>query len=617
MQQKNNSNRLAPYTRTIVKYVKMALTRHNTLFLLLIGLVLLGGCSYDKMVKMAKEQELVVNPSPLELHGDSVIFHVSATLPVGMLRKNRLYTIKTYYTYGDPTADFEVFEFSDTEFPNHKVEQPSITKKFSMGFVDEMETGELKIKGIASNLDKTKFKETPELKIADGVITTCKLVKPTHKVAYAPHGYNNQEELIPTRVVFNFDKGSSRLRSTETRGDAGQKLDAFIASKNATKTVTIYGSHSPEGLESINSKLAEERAEVIRKFYFKKMKDYDYKGMADSIKFEKVAIFQKWDEFIKLVNASDLSGSQKGEVLNITKSGESFEAQEKKLSKLSYYDKLTSDIYPQLRYSRTEILSIKPKKTDAEISLLATAISKGEANGDTLSYEELMYAATLTPLLDEKEKIYEAATKYHGSYQSHNNLGAVYMEKASKATSDVDKKGLISKAIAQFDLSINKESNPFALNNKGACQLISGKREECISTLGQASSADADLQKSINAGLGAAYIMKGDYTSAVSSLGASSDEIAGVTFNLGLAQLLSKDFESAEKSFESATYIDKQDAIAFYGAAIVQARKKNVDGVALQLKEAFAIDANLKEKALKDLEFLAYRENATFKAIFQ
>jgi hypothetical protein len=46
--------------------------------------------------------------------------------------------------------------------------------------------------------------------------------------------------------------------------------------KNVTRTVTITGTHSPEGAERINTKLSEERAAAIEKFYRAQMKKYDY-----------------------------------------------------------------------------------------------------------------------------------------------------------------------------------------------------------------------------------------------------------------------------------------------------------------------------------------------------
>lgn len=593
----------------------MILQRKFLSTLSIAGILIGTGCSTQQMVKMAEQQELKVNPSPLELHGDSVAFDVQATLPVNMLKKNRLYTIKTYYAYGDPTQELEQIEFKDTEFPNQKVEQPQQKRHFSFFYEDQMISGELKIKGLVSNLEKTKYKETPELSIAKGVITTSRLVMPSYKVLYADHGYNNQEELIPTQVQFFFEKGSAKLRSSEVKGDAGQKLNAFIAAKNKTKTVTIFGSHSPEGLESINSKLAEERATVIKNFYAKQMKLYDYKNMADSIKFETKAVFQDWASFKTKVQAStSLTAEDKAAVLAIINgSAGSFHDKEKELSKLPVYKKLTSEIYPQLRISKTEILSVKPKKTDAEINVLAKSIVQGSASADTLNMEELLYAATLTPLIDEKAAIYEAATKKGSSWVAHNNLGATYVEKAGKASA-ADKPALLEKAATQFKLAANLKETAITLNNRGILELFANKKDEAAATYASAmsKSPDADAKKSIQAGIGVIEIMRGNYTTAIDNLGSAGDDVKNAIFNLGLAQLLNRDFTNAEKSFETAIYINKENALAYYCSAITAARQDNVAKVAIQLKEAIALDAKLADKALTDLEFVDYWTNETF-----
>lgn len=579
------------------------------------GIVIGSGCSTQQMVKMAEEQELKVNPSPLELHGDSVSFDVSATLPVNMLKKNRLYTIKTYYTYGDPTQELDQIEFKDTEFPNQKVEQPQQSRHFSFAYEDKMIAGELKIKGLVSNLEKTKFKETPEWSIAKGVITTSRLVKPAFKVVYADHGYNNQEELIPTNVEFFFDKGSSKLNSSEVKGDRGQQLNAFIAAKNVTRTVTIFGGHSPEGLESINSKLAEERATVIKDFYAKQMKMYDYKNLADSIKFETKAIFQDWAPFKAALDdsSSSLTPEEKAQIIAIVDGqGSSYLEKEKELAKLSSYKKLTKEVYPKLRISKTQILSVKPKKTDAEISVLAKSIVNGSANADTLKMDELLYAATLTPLMDEKEGIYLAATKKESNWVAHNNLGAVYLDQAIKA-SQADKAALLEKATAQFNIAATLKETATTLNNKGIVELFSKDKEAASATFTKALGANpsAETKKGIEAGLGSAEIMKGNYAEAINKLGNASD-VDNATFNLGLAQLLNKDFTNAEKSFESAAYINKTDALAYYCSAIVASRQGNVENVAIELKEAIKLDAKLADKALNDLEFVNYWQNETF-----
>ncbi len=593
--------------------------RHLTILAFALTLVL-SGCALNQMTKLAEEQELTVNPSPLELHGDSVKFDVTAKLPVKMLKPNKLYTIKTYYNYGSE-ANFETLDFSDTEFENQKVEQPSLTKSFSFAYTDDMISGKLMIKGVASNLEKTKFKETPEMEIAKGVITTSRLVRPAYKVSLVDHGYDNREELIPTVVEFFFDKGSSKLNSTEVKGDDGKKLDAFIASKNVTRTVTIVGSHSPEGLESINSKLSEDRASVIKNFYFKKMKQYDYKGLADSIKFETKVIFQDWKPFLAELDKSSVSDESKNEIKGLIQAGGSFEDIEKKIAKTSAYNTLISDVYPQLRTSKTSILSVKPKKSDAEISILSKAIVTGTASVDTLNFRELLYSATLTPLTEEQEAIYQAASKVDSpdSWKANNNLGVIYITQAETTANADAKKALIEKALVQFNLANKKAETAIGFNNEGAAQLLLNARDEAYTAYNKALDlkADQEVSQSIKAGKGSIEVRNGDYNSAIPNLKAAGSISHDAMFNLALAQLLNKDFTSASTIIANVTLDDDKDALAYYVAAVTAARNKNITELATRIKQAITIDAALREKALKDLEFAEYWSNDQFKAAIQ
>ncbi len=593
----------------------MKLTKNTIKFTTLAFMLSLASCSYKQMVKMAQDQELKVTPSPLELHGDSVKFTLSATLPTNMLKKNKLYTLKTDYQYGDPSQAFEHVEFSNSEFPNQKIENPTLTQNFSFFYEDAMESGILKIKGVASNLEKTKFKETPEMEVAKGIITTSRLVKNSVYTAYADHGYNSKEELVPTYVDFQFEKGSSKLRTSETRGENGKKLSAFIASKFKTRTVTITGSHSPEGLESTNSKLAEDRAKVIEDYYFNKMRQYDYKNLADSIKFDKKVIFQDWKPFLaKLALNEDISTEDKLEITKIITGSTNFESTEKELQQLGSYKTLMNDVYPALRFSKTEIWSVKEKKTDAEISILAKGIVDGTVSKDTLSPEELLYAATLTPLSNEKEDIYKMAVRHNDSWEANNNLGAISLEKAIKAYDATTKKALLETALTQFSLSINKKESAEALNNKGAALLLLNKKDEAIEAYNKALTAPsttAEVSKGIAAGLGTINIKKGDYVAAIKSLTNASAIQDGI-YNLGLTHLLAKDYTKAEEALENAVYVNKKDALAYYLLAIVGVRTNNNELVAINLKEAIALDAELREKALGDLEFLSIKESTVF-----
>jgi hypothetical protein len=572
----------------------------------------LAGCTLPKMVKMSKEQQFTVTPNPLEVHKDTVAFDMAANLPVKMLKKGTVYTVNTFYKYGDKEVSLEQIPFKAEDYPNAKTEQPKVTKSFSFAYQPAMKTGTLEIQGSASKGEKAK--STERMPVATGIITTSKLVKPVSFAAYAEHGYNNQEELVPVIIPdFIFEQGSAVLRTSETKSAKGKQLDAFIASKNATRTVTVTGTHSPEGAERINAKLSPDRAATIETFYRKQMKKYDYKGQADSISFVLKPVIQDWTNFkTELEKYEGLSSEEKAEYLNIANSGGSFEEQEKQMKGLKTYSKVFKNVYPKLRTAKTEILVVKEKKTDAEISVLAKQITQGSTSADTLSFEETMYAATLTPSLEEKAAIYEAATKKGSFWNAHNNLGAVYLAQAQENPSNAT--ALADKALAQLELAAKIQDAPEVQANLASVQMLKGNAYAAYNHASKALSSGlkGDNAAGVNGVKGAAEIVKADYQAAVQSTSNATDN-ADNLFNKGLAQLLNKDFQNAATSFNDAISKNSNLAIAHYGAAIAAARLDKADDVIKHLTNAVKADASLKEAALSDLEFTKFAATTGFR----
>ncbi len=577
----------------------------------LLAAISLAGCTLPKMVKMAKEQSLTVTPNPLEVHKDTVAFEMAAALPVKMLKKGTVYTVNPFYKHGENELALDPIPFKAEDYPNAKTEQPKVTKSFSFPYAPALKTGVLEVEGVATK--KTKSKKSPRLQVATGIITTSKLVKPVYFAAYADHGYNAGEELVPVVIPnFIFEQGRSVLRTTEIKGTQGKELNAFIAAKNATRTVTITGSHSPEGADRINSKLAPERAAAIEKYYRQQMKKYDYKGQADSIKFILKPVIDDWTEFKTALDAyQGITSEQKAEYLNIINGGGAFEDQEKQFKKLATYKKVFKDVYPGLRTAQTEILTIKEKKTDAEISVLAKQITQG-SSADTLSFEELMYAATLTPSLDEKAAIYEAATKKGSNWNAHNNLGAIYIAQAMESPDNAP--SLADKAAAQLELASKLKDAPEVHANMASVELWKGNAAAALDHASKALGAglSGDNVAGLNGVKGAAEIMRAKYSAAVSSESAAADN-ADNLFNKGLAQVLNKDFQNGLTSFGEATAKNSNLAIAYYGAAIASARLGKAEDVVSNLANAVKIDPSLKEGALADLEFVKWTTTEAFK----
>ncbi len=577
---------------------------------LFIGALSLAGCTLPKMVKLAKDQQLTVSPSPLEVHKDTVAFDVAANLPVKMLKKGYTYTLNPFYKYGEKEQALEPIAFKGDDYPNAAKEQPKVTKNFVFAYAPAMRTGTLEVEGVASK--GAKSKATPRMQIAKGVITTSKLVKPVYYAAFAEHGYNNQEELQPVIIPdFIFEQGRSVLRTSEVKSPKGKQLDAFIASKNVTRTVTITGTHSPEGAERINSRLSPDRAAAIEKFYRQEMKKYDYKGKADSIKFILKPVIQDWNEFKNaLATYNGISSEQKTEYLNIVNSGGTFEQQEKQLQKLPTYKKIFKEVYPILRTAKTEILTIKDKKTDAEISVLSKQITQGQAKADTLTYEELMYAGTLTPSLEEKVAVYEAATKKGTNWNAHNNLGAAYIAQAIENSSNAS--AMADKAIAQLQIASKLKDAPEVNANLASAYLLKGNPYAAYNYAKKANGLSGDNAAGLNGVKAASEIYLAKYADAVRSASSASDN-ADNLFNKGLAQILNKDYQNALTSFKEATNKNSNLAAAWYGAAIASARLGNADGVISNLTSAVKADPNLKQSALGDLEFDKWQANDAFR----
>lgn len=578
--------------------------------IVIISMLGLASCTLPQMIKLAKDQNLTVTPSPLEVHKDTVSFEVAAALPVKMLKKGTSYTMNSYYKYGDKEIALAPIPFKGDDYPNSAVEQPKISKTFNFAYQPAYRTGIYQVEGVAQK--GTKTKTTPRMDYAVGVITTSKLVKNSYYAAVADHGYDNKEEIIPIIIPdFIFEQGKSVLRKTEMSSDKAKQLDAFIASKNITRTVSITGTHSPEGRERINSKLSADRAAAIEKYYRAQMKKYDYKGKADSIKFILKPVVDDWNTFKAALAAyTGISSEEKSAFMNVVNSAGSFEDQEKQLKKLPGYKKVLKDVYPGLRTAKTEILTIKIKKTDAEMSVLAKQITQG-GSADAMSFEELMYSATLTPSLDEKAAIYTAATKKGTYWNAHNNLAATYIQQAIENPSRTAE--LAGKASVQLELAVKIRETPEVNANLASVSLMNGNAYKASSYANKAlNGASSDVARGVNGVKGSSEIYMAKYDAAVRSESSALTTDVNL-FNKGLAQLLSKDYANAENSFSEASKKNSNMAAAYYGAAIAGARTGSADKVVSNLTAAVKADPSMKEMALTDLEFSKFNTSEAFR----
>ncbi|MCG8476351.1 MAG: tetratricopeptide repeat protein [Cytophagales bacterium] len=579
----------------------------------LAGAMTFSGCSLNKMAKLAKEQQLTVTPNPLEVHADQVDFEMSAVLPQKMMKKNLNYVIDPAYKYGNKKEKLQSVTVKGNDYPDASV-QPKVSEKFSFPYKQNMGNGDLVITGRAVDSRSGNEKVAMEdFAIAKGLITTSTLVEKVASPVFANHGYNDQEELIPTYAEFFFPQGSPYLnvRSSANRNQS-KALKAFVAEKNVTRTVIITGTHSPEGSERVNSNLSEKRAAAVEREYRKLMKRYDYKGTADKIDFILKPVVDNWTQFkTALADFDKLSQAQKNEALRIVNGAGTFEEKQNKLEKLPFYRTMFRGMYPSLRNAKTEVLTVKEKKTNAEIAVLAKQIANGTMKVDTLSKNEMLWAAHMTPSIKEKKRYYEILVKKSNDWTAHNNLSAVYMAEA-EAGKHVNK--LAEKAITEAELANKLHENPESYANMAGAYLLQGNVAKAYEMISKASSMNPDRYSAgnINATKGAIEVRLAKYEEAIATL-SSATRTADNLFNKGLSQLLNKEYQNAAATLKEAAELDKNFAKAYYVEAIALTRAgKTADAVRV-LAKATQLNASLKEKAINDLEFANIASEESFK----
>lgn len=623
-----------------------------------LGLALLGGVAFTsscknplaEMVKAANEQQLTVDPNPLQLHGDKVKFKMEAKLPSKMMKKGTKYTLEVYYASGDietkpdmqpitnevnvGAVSFDGDKYADSE------EEPKTSKQFEFDYKDEHETGGLLIKGIASKGegDKMKSKEFGPVRLkvmggdfVKGTATTVRLVKspvdgvnPTtgdSPFAYGDHGYGQVEDETMT-LGLEFAQGSAMVdRNNATNKETLEQVaELFKGTEVPPFEATGVSSHSPEGSEATNTRLADQRASALETEFKRMLMMFDYKKETiDDYKFNftKKVLGETVPDFNTLVDASSLTPEEKTEAKEILGREGDFVENEMELQGKSYYNTLMNEVYPKMRYARTEVTKAGAQKSLPEMSAMTKKMMDGELEKDALTEAEFLYVAANTPDLEERENILKLAAENYQTWKVHNNLGAVYLDMAllKKDMSKVDP------AIEQFEASMGKKETGEAAYNMAMAYSMKGdqeKMEEYLEKAANLGSSDPKVAKLINGAKGYLAIKAaearddGKYKEAEDVLSDATPTNPNL-FNKGLAQLLQdQNYDAAIASLNSAAQKNPKDAHTQYVLAIAYARKGDDSNMAAALKKACELDSDLKAKAVKDVEFDKYKSSNSF-----
>ncbi|HEY0031093.1 MAG TPA: hypothetical protein VGC65_10075 [Bacteroidia bacterium] len=572
----------------------------QTLSLALITAVALTSCSgLGKLVKNADKITYKVTPDPMEMHGDSMTVSITGTYPAKVFPKKATVTTIPVIKYnGGEKAlkpvvlvgeKVEGAPKGSTMISNSKGGNFSYTDK--VAYAPEMKVATLELR--AAGQVKKKVKDLPVKKVADGTVITPLLVKADDKAII---GKDNFQKVIPqsqTAEIF-FVINQSQVRGSELNSKEFKTFKDYVAGavtnpNIAFKNMNVSAYASPDGELTRNADLAENRAKESTKAMMAMFKDKKTKVEAATKEefYNKVTTAEDWDGFKKAMEASSIADKELIlRVLTMYPDGETREKEIKNLSKT--YTEVADKILPKLRRSVLTLNVDVNSRTDEQITKLAASAP------DSLSVEEILYAATLTTDLNTKLDIYKKAeTKYPSDWRTSNNVGMIYLMQNK-----------LNDAEAQFKkadgLSAN---NPVVKNNMGIVARWKGDRKGAMELYKAAGSAGSEVSYN----MGIIEIQNGNYAAAVSNFGSAN------SFNAALAKLLNGNPDAAMSTIDNST--DKDAALSFYLKAVAGARTNKADVLTNNLKVAIQKDASFKAMAKDDAEFIKFRENADFKAL--
>lgn len=551
------------------------------LFLLsAVSVMLLTSCS-SKLGELSADN-FSVDPNPLETVAGKVPATINGVFPEKYMKKKAVVTVTPELRYGDG----EVVKGNSATFQGEKVNGNdqtisyevggNYTMKTSYAYVPAMHKSELYLTFDA--YVKSKAVSIPEVKVADGVISTSELaVAKTVGQSSLSESVDAYQRIIDQKQEANikFLIQQANIRKSELSSNSVTEFVDLLKKINAEqetlnlKNIELSAYASPDGGYDLNEKLASDRRSNTEKYLNKQLKDIKMEANVDA-----KYTAEDWEGFQELVKVSDIQDKDVIlRVLSMYKDPEEREEQIKNMS--SVFQELADGILPELRRSRLTINYEVIGRSDEQIA------EQFKEDASQLSLEELLYGATLTDDAAEKEAYYKAAVdQYPDDSRAYNNLAVLAYNE-----------GNYSKAKSYAEKALDKDSsNADAKANLGMIALVEGDVDTAENYISQASGA-ANYQEA----LGNLHLVQGKYAQAESDFGSINSNSAA------LAQILNKDYSAASSTLAS---VSPADGTTDYLTAIVNARQGNNSAAADALKSAISKDSYYADYSADDLELV-------------
>ena len=555
--------------------------KKNNLFVLaMASAVVMSSCS--KLGDLSADN-FKVTPTPLEAVGGEVPATINGVFPEKYMKKKAVVTVTPVLKYegGEAVGQSATFQGEKVEGNGTEIGYKvggSYTMKANFQYVPAMISSDLYARFEAKLGKKTV--SIPEVKIGYGVLSTSELLKKCVVTAStAPDAF---KRIIEQKQEANikFLIGQANLRTSELSSVSIQDLVKILKEINdmqeerALQSIEVSAYASPDGGYSFNERLAEKRQNVSTKYLKKELKKISMDAEVDT-KFTA----EDWDGFKELVSKSNLQ--DKDVILRVLSMYQDPEEREQQIRNMSsVFTEIADGILPELRRARLIVNYEVIGRSDEQI------IAQFKEDASKLSVEELLYAANT--LVDDKatrKAWYEKTIKlYPNDYRAYNNLAQMAIMEGNETAAQ----NWLQKA-----QSVNAKA-PETNANLALLALKSGDVAKAEAYMGNASGSDT-----FNEILGNLNIAKGNYIQAEQNLSSTQ------TNSAALAQILNKDYAKAKSTLAA---VKTPDATTSYLKAVLAARTNDVSALKSNLKAAVALDASLKARAAKDLEFANHKE---------
>ena len=555
-----------------------------TLVLVAAALTMTGCNCFKKMAKNPSAITVTCTPDVLVLNNGKVVADVTAQVPAKYFNKKAALKVTPALVYEGGITKGNTIVLQGEKIADNGLlvkygENVGIKRHIEFDYKPEMQCSKL-VLIVEVKCKSGKCKEFTLINANTGEIigADTKLTPAEYGLTIAKGINTLQSDLDYASAMQVAANNYKRVTTVVTKADIVYKINSSRVAKQAVETedlknlkegvennkgnervaqsLYVNGYASPDGPETFNDKLSEQRSksglEAVEKL------------LADAgLNIDAAAYGEDWEGFKAAVAASDIA--DKDLILQVLNMYSSSAEREKEIKNMSaVFGALKTDVLPQLRRAQVVNSADITGWSDEEMIAL---IKEGKVS--TLKLEELLHIATVC---DEVAEIALVEATKSNDARAWNNLALIYA-----------KAGNYDKAIEclnKADKSIAAELN----NNYALAYAADGDVAKAET---YAANASAEAKALVAAA-------KGDYTTAAATLKSG--------YNAAIVNFQNGNLAAAKQCIAS-----DNSAKADYLRAVIACKEGDLNTAKTQLNSAIAKDASLKAKAAKDINLAAIK----------